>query len=197
MNTIISSGEPISERVVISQAQRGDPDAFQLLYQRYKSYVSGQCRRLGCDAGVTEDLTQDVFVQLWKKIAAFKGQSAFRTWLHRMTVNAVFGYFRKSKRQNALRVEITAPSGDSIDLADQLCGTPCSLDDHILISQILSSLSSSDRRILELHTAGFKHREIARILQISGSTSRSQLFRARAKIQSYHPSFHHSERIAA
>jgi RNA polymerase sigma-70 factor, ECF subfamily len=174
--------EQLSESTVVAQAQQGDAEAFQLLYHRYKSYVSGQCRRLGCDAGLTEDLTQDVFIQLWEKLSDFKGRSAFRTWLHRIAVNIVFRHFRKNKR-NLLRVELTSPSGESIDLADQVYGNPRSLDDRIFISQVLSGLSSTDRKLVMLHTAGFKHREIARLLQISGSTSRSQLFRARAKIQ--------------
>lgn len=183
MNTIETiNREQISEETVVAQAQQGDAEAFQLLYDRYKSYVSGQCRRLGCDAGLTEDLTQDVFIQLWEKLSDFKGRSAFRTWLHRIAVNIVFRHFRKNKR-NLLRVDLTTPSGESIDLADQVYGNPRSLDDRIFISQVLSGLSSSDRKLVMLHTAGFKHKEIARLLQISGSTSRSQLFRARAKIQ--------------
>lgn len=183
MNTIETiDRERISEKEVVTQAQQGDAEAFQLLYHRYKGYVSGQCRRLGCDAGLTEDLTQDVFIQLWEKLSDFKGRSAFRTWLHRIAVNIVFRHFRKNKR-NSLRVDLTTPSGESIDLADQVYGNPRSLDDRIFISQVLSGLSSADRKLVMLHTAGFKHKEIARLLRISGSTSRSQLFRARAKIQ--------------
>jgi RNA polymerase sigma-70 factor (ECF subfamily) len=201
MNTIGSIGcERTSERAVIIQAQQGKPEAFQLLYQRYNNYVSGQCRRLGCDPVVTEDLTQDVFFQLWKKIAGFKGQSALRTWLHRITVNVVFSHFR-SQRQNSLRVEFTSPSGESIDLTDRFYEMPCSLDDHVLISQILSSLSPIDRRIVLLHTAGFKHREIARILRIPHATSRSQLFRVRAKIRKFNDmaplAIKHSTPVAA
>ena len=173
--------ERIPESAVVAQAQQGDAEAFQLLYHRYKGYVSGQCRRLGCDAGLTEDLTQDVFIQLWEKLSDFKGRSAFRTWLHRIAVNIVFRHFRKNKR-NLLRVELTSPSGESIDISDRVYGNPRSLDDRIFISQVLSGLSSTDRKLVMLHTAGFKHKEIARLLQISGATSRSQLFRARAKI---------------
>lgn len=185
--------ERISESAVVAQAQQGDAEAFQLLYHRYKGYVSGQCRRLGCDAGLTEDLTQDVFIQLWEKLSDFKGRSAFRTWLHRIAVNIVFRHFRKNKR-NLLRVELTSPSGESIDLADRVYGNPRSLDDRVFISQVLSGLSSSDRQVVLLHTAGFKHKEIARLLQISGSTSRSQLFRARAKI---HRQYSGTEQLSA
>lgn len=180
-----NSDQRIPEKTIVAQAQQGDEEAFQLLYHRYKGYVAAQCRRLGCDRQLAEELTQDVFIQLWEKIADFQGRSAFRTWLHRIAVNIIFRHFRKNKR-NFLQLEITSPSGESADLSDRILGKPCGLDDRIFISQILSSLPSSDRSLIMLHTAGFKHKEIARILRISGSTSRSQLFRARAKMQKLH-----------
>ena len=177
-----NSDQRIPEKTIVAQAQQGDEEAFQLLYHRYKSYVSGQCRRLGCNRELAEELTQQVFIQLWEKLADFQGRSAFRTWLHRIAVNIIFRHFRKNKR-NLLQLEITSPSGESTDVSDRLFGKPCGLDDRIFISQVLSSLSSTDRSLVLLHTAGFKHKEIAKMLRISGSTSRSQLFRARAKMQ--------------
>ena len=186
MKTAENNGDQrIPEKVIIAQAQQGDEEAFQLLYHRYKGYVAGQCRRLGCNPELAEELTQDVFIQLWEKLADFEGRSAFRTWLHRIAVNIIFRHFRKNKR-NLLQLEITSPTGESTDLSDRLFGKPCGLDDRIFISQILSSLSSTDRNLILLHIAGFKHKEIARILRISGSTSRSQLFRARARMQRQH-----------
>jgi len=179
------SDQLISEKTIVTRAQQGDHEAFQLLYHRYKGYVSGQCRRLGCDRELAEELTQDVFIHLWEKLADFEGRSAFRTWLHRIAVNIIFRHFRNNKR-NLLQLEITSPSGESTDLSDRLFGKPCGLDDRIFISQILSSLSPTDRNLILLHTAGFRHKEIARMLRISGSTSRSQLCRARAKMQRQH-----------
>ena len=186
MKTVESnSNERVSEKQIVAQAQQGDPEAFQFLYHRYKGYVSGQCRRLGCDNGLAEELTQDVFIQLWEKLGDFKGRSAFRTWLHRIAVNIVFRHFRRNKRK-LVQLDFTSPSGDSTDLSDRIFGKPCGLDDRIFISQVLSSLPSNDRSLILLHTAGFKHKEIARILRISGATSRSQLFRARVKMQRQH-----------
>lgn len=179
---------PSGEQEMISKAQHGDHDAFQSLYLKYKTYVASQCRRLGCGPELTEDLTQEVFVQLWKTISQFRGNSAFRTWLHRMTVNKVFGYFRKNTRENG-RVEFSCES-ENIDLSDWVA-TPCSLDDRVLISEIMSSVPSGDRVILKLYTAGYRHEEIARFLGLSTATSRSQLYRARMKIQKDRPMFRH------
>lgn len=182
MKTVGSNNNgPTSEKTIVARAQQGDPEAFQYLYHRYKGYVAGQCRRLGCDSFLSEELTQDVFIQLWEKLGDFQGRSAFRTWLHRIAVNIIFRHFRRNKRK-FVQLDVTSPAGDGTDLSDRLFGKPCGLDDHIFLSQILSSLPSSDRSLILLHSAGFKHKEIARILRISGATSRSQLFRARAKM---------------
>ena len=173
--------EQAAEKELIAKVQEGDADAFHLLYLSYESYVAGQCRRLGCEWEVTEDLTQDVFIHLWKTIGQFKGHSAFKTWLYRVTKNVVFGYFRKNKRRNNARVTLGSPS-EEMDLAN-MSAVPCTQEDRIWISEILSSLSPHDQMILRLFTSGYKHQEIAHFLGLKTATCKSQLFRARLKIQ--------------
>ena len=80
-----------------AQLKRGDPYAFQRLYERYKNYVYSLCLRMCKDPSLAEDLTQDIFFHVWKKMASFKGQALFRTWLYRVTINRVLLHFRKHK----------------------------------------------------------------------------------------------------
>jgi RNA polymerase sigma-70 factor (ECF subfamily) len=178
-----------AERELIAKVQEGDADAFHLLYLSYESYVAGQCRRLGCRWEVIEDVTQDVFIHLWKTIGQFKGHSAFKTWLHRVTENVVFGYFRKNKRHSYFQANNFGSPSEDQDPAERVA-VPCVQEDRIWISEILSSLSPHDQMILRLFTSGYKHPEIAHLLGLKTSTCKSQLFRARLKIQKSLRVFH-------
>src|SRR6478672_732376 len=85
------------ESRIVRAAQRGDPDAFQRLYTRYKNYVYSLCMRMCKDPVLAEDLSQDIFLHVWRKMSSFRGQSLFRTWLYRVTINMVMLYFRKQR----------------------------------------------------------------------------------------------------
>src|SRR5690242_8840492 len=85
------------ESCIVRAAQRGDPDAFQRLYVRHKNYVYSLCMRMCKDPVLAEDLTQDIFLHVWRKMGSFKAQSLFRTWLHRVTINMVLLHFRKNR----------------------------------------------------------------------------------------------------
>ena len=173
--------ELTTERELVARVQQGDADAFRLLYLSYKAYVATQCRRLGCQSEVTEDLTQDVFIHLWVKIGQFKGHSTFRTWLYRVTENVVFSYFRKNKRRICSRVT-PGSSSEDFDL-DNWTAVPSTQEDRIWISEILSSLKPPDQLVLRLFTAGYKHEEIAQLLGLTPATCKSRLCRVRLKIQ--------------
>ena len=187
--------EVAGEMELVARVQQGDVDAFELLYLSYEAYVANQCRRLGCQWEVAEDLTQDVFIHLWKKIGQFKGHSTFRTWLHRVTENVVFGYFRRNKRRICSQASVGSPSED-FDLSNW-ASVPCTQEDRILISEILSSLSPHDQMILRLFTAGYKHVEIAQLLALNPATCKSQLCRARLKIQKNLRLFRQKEALQA
>src|SRR5262245_45934098 len=93
------------------QLTDGDQQAFRDLYVRYHHRVYSICLRMTQNVSESEDLTQDVFIQLFGKIGSFRGESAFTTWLHRLTVNQVLMHFRKRKR----RPELTTEDGELQD----------------------------------------------------------------------------------
>src|SRR5499426_1941918 len=88
---------PRSDHALAIAAGQGDLDAFEQLYQRHNRRVYSLCLRMTQNVSEAEDLTQDAFVQLFRKIGSFRGESAFTTWLHRLTVNQVLMHFRKRK----------------------------------------------------------------------------------------------------
>jgi RNA polymerase sigma-70 factor, ECF subfamily len=172
-----------TEKSAIRNAQNGDPNAFQILYESYSQYVYSRCLRLTRDPAIAEDLSQDVFIQVWKKISTFRGQSKFKTWLHRVATNIVFMYLRKNQRQPALD-EHNQHARDERKLEERFSSPASDLDDNLLLYQTISVLPPSHRAVLMLHDVdGYKHDEIARILGIPSGTSKSSLHRARYRIR--------------
>jgi RNA polymerase sigma-70 factor (ECF subfamily) len=169
------------ESRIVRAAQCGDSDAFQRLYARYKSYVYSLCMRMCKDPILAEDLTQDIFLHVWKKMAAFKGQSLFRTWLYRVTINMVLLYFRKH------RIGTLSLNDETLQVAETIFWTnssPMHLDDRISLRNMLSVLSPCHRRVLVLHDVeGYRHQDISHLLGITSGASRSQLHKARTKMR--------------
>jgi RNA polymerase sigma-70 factor (ECF subfamily) len=165
----------------VRAAQRGDPFAFQRLYERYKNYVYSVCLRMCKDAPLAEDLTQDVFFHVWQKLASFRGQALFRTWLYRVAINRVLLHFRKHRIGTLSLDEETLPAAEytllrNIGHAD--------LDDCISLRDTLELLSPRHRSVLMLHDLeGYRHDDISRLLGITCGASRSQLHKARIKIR--------------
>jgi RNA polymerase sigma-70 factor, ECF subfamily len=176
------SGE--TEKAVVGKARAGDLSAFGLLYDNYSQNVYSRCLRLTKDPDAAEDLRQDVFIQAWKKISGFRGDSRFGTWLHRVTTNMIFMHFRKKKRhpeenQTSRRVK------DQWPFEELLSSGPPQLDNRLLLTQAVSTLRPGYRAVLMLHDVdGYKHDEIARILGIPPGTSKSNLYRAHRQIRS-------------
>ena len=90
-----TQGDKLSEAEAIERAKLGDAEAFETLYNLHKRRVYSLCLRMTANAAEAEDLTQEAFMQLFRKIATFRGESAFSTWLHRMAVNVVLMQLRK------------------------------------------------------------------------------------------------------
>jgi RNA polymerase sigma-70 factor (ECF subfamily) len=169
------------ESRIVCAAQRGDPDAFQRLYARYKNYVYSLCMRMCKDPVLAEDLTQDIFLHVWKKMATFKGQSLFRTWLYRVTINMVLLHFRKHRIGTLSLDDETLPVAETFLLGNN---SPIHLDDRISLRNMLSHLSPRYRRVLVLHdVAGYRHQDISHLLGITSGASRSQLHKARTKMR--------------
>jgi len=129
-----------------------------------------------------EDLTQDVFVQVFRKMGSFRGEAAFGTWLHRVTVNQVLMHFRK----NHVRKEKTTEDGEMPVMATEVHSRPgqSSILDRVILNEVIARLPLGYRTVLILHDVkGLQHDEIAQTLRCSIGTSKSQLYKARRKLR--------------
>ena len=152
--------------------------AFQDLYQTHQRRVYSTCLRMTRDISEAEDLTQEVFVHLFRALGSFRGESAFTTWLHRLTVNHVLTHFRKRK----VRTVRTTEDGELP--AQALAGSHdhkrLNIVDRILLLEVIGKLPEGYRDALVLHDIeGLEHKEIAKMRGRTEGTSKSQLHKAR------------------
>ena len=161
---------------------QGNMMAFEEIYNRHHRRVYSICLRMLQNTTEAEDLTQDVFIQLHRKIGSFRGDSAFTTWLHRLTVNQVLMHFRKRN----VKFEKTTEEGET---PIQIVGgtqNPRKMPvvDKIAIQDAIAQLPDGYRNVFVLHDVeGYEHEEVARILGCSVGTSKSQLHKARLKLR--------------
>lgn len=163
-------------------AAAGDMAAFEEIYQRHHRRVYSICLRMLQNASEAEDLTQDVFIQLYRKIGSFRGDSAFTTWLHRMTVNQVLMHFRK----RTVKFEKTTEEGETPVQIVSGTENPYKMPivDKIALENAIEQLPKGYKNVFVLHDVeGFEHEEVARILGCSVGTSKSQLHKARLKLR--------------
>jgi RNA polymerase sigma-70 factor (ECF subfamily) len=181
-----SSAPPTSERAPdFALAQRsaaGDMSAFEELYERHSRRVYSLCLRMTANTAEAEDLAQEAFIQLFRKIGSFRGDSAFTTWLHRLTVNQVLMHFRKK----GVRMEHTTDDGEPP--VQVVSGTEDPLKmpvvDRIALDKAIKRLPPGYRTVFVLHDVeGHEHEEISRLLGCSVGTSKSQLHKARMKLR--------------
>ena len=159
-----------------------DRQAFHQLYQTHYRRVYSLCFRMTSNTGDAEDLTQDVFMHLFKVIGSFRGESAFTTWLHRLTVNHVGMHFRRRRA----RKEFLTHDGKLPVQAVLGSDNPYRMKvvDHILLKEALAKLPPGYRETFELHDVeGFEHREIAALKGRTTGSSKSQLHKARRKLR--------------
>ncbi len=164
------------------KAATGNISAFELLYERYHRRTFSLCLRMTGSPTEAEDLTQEVFIQLFRKIGSFRGESAFSTWLHRLTVNQVLMHFRRRSVKNEKTSEDgeipeqTVPGTENQDRMPVL--------DRIALTRAVAQLPPGYRSVFMLHDVeGYEHEEVARLLKISVGTSKSQLHKARLKLR--------------
>ena len=169
--------------VVLAQsAAGGNMPAFEELYNRHHRRVYSLCLRMLQNTAEAEDLTQEVFIQLYRKIGSFRGDSAFTTWLHRLTVNQVLMHFRK----RTVKFEKTTEEGETP--VQIVMGTEnqakMPIVDKIAIDKAIAQLPNGYRNVFVLHDVeGYEHEEVAKILGCSVGTSKSQLHKARLKMR--------------
>ena len=159
----------------VALAASGDRHAFERLYRQHVTRVFSLCARMVSDRSRAEELTQDVFVRAWEKLHLFRGESAFGTWLHRMTVNVVLNA-RKSEGRSRSRFE-DDEEGDGVDA---LPSRPLAPGDRMDLEAAIAKLPPGARRVFTLHDVeGYKHEEIAEMLGVTSGATKAQLHRAR------------------
>jgi RNA polymerase sigma-70 factor (ECF subfamily) len=178
-------GEKLSEAKAIERAKQGDAEAFEALYHLHKRRVYALCLRMTANTSAAEDLTQEAFLQLFRKIGTFRGESAFSTWLHRMAVNVVLMQLRK-KGLAVVPLEETfdseeespkkEPGADDLRLTGSI--------DRIRLQEAVQDLPPGYRTVFLLHDVeGYEHNEIATMVGCSIGNSKSQLHKARMKLR--------------
>ncbi len=178
------------EAEVIKRASAGDADCFEALYTRHKRRIFSLCLRMTGDYAQAEDFTQEAFLQLYRKIALFRGESAFSTWLHRLSVNIVLMHWRKKSPIEVPLEEVLEPKHENapkkeIGKRDDILHGAV---DRITLEHALEDLSAGYRMVFVLHDIeGYEHNEIAEMLGCSIGNSKSQLHKARMKLRTLLP----------
>jgi RNA polymerase sigma-70 factor (ECF subfamily) len=167
---------------LIKASAAGDERAFEQLYRQYSRRVYSLCLRILGNPADAEDITQEVFLQVYRKLKTFRGDSAFTTWLHRLTVNAALMHLRKSIVKHEQAEADDHIKGITDARAKDEGGSP--LIDRIAIERAVKELPPGYRTVFTLHDIeGYEHEEIARMLGISVGTTKSQLHKARMKLR--------------
>jgi RNA polymerase sigma-70 factor (ECF subfamily) len=172
---------------IIHLAQRGDAAAFEHLYQSHSRRVYALCLRMVGNPTEAEDLTQEAFLQMYRKIQTFRGESSFSTWLHRVTVNIVLMKLRRKKPAEVSLEENTERDEESPSPRNEFGETDLRLTgsiDRINLQRAIEQLPPGFKAIFILHDVqGYKHNEIGGILGCSTGNSKSQLHKARMRLR--------------
>jgi len=184
----VESGIPSSRIVLVDDPdknegmRRGDLPSFEELFKLHHGRVYALCLRMTRNPEEAEDLTQEVFVLVFRKLDTFRGDSSFTTWLHRMTVNCILMHFRKNhSRKEQLTADGELPE-HVISARDMLTRIP--VLDRLALDEAIAKLPAGYRAVFILHDVeGLEHLEIANILGCAVGTSKSQLHKARMKLR--------------
>lgn len=177
------------ESALAERAARGDMQAFELLYRQSAGRVFALCLRMSRDRERARELAHDAFVRAWEKISTFRGEAAFTTWMHRLTVNLVLER-QRSERRRAVH-EITATDRDEVDdghTEDRAMLQLVRLDEgeRLDLEAAIRTLPTNARTVFVLHEVeGYQHDEIAQTMGIAPGTVRAHLHRARRLLMEY------------
>jgi RNA polymerase sigma-70 factor (ECF subfamily) len=182
--SMLTKPEGSTLREAIRLVHQGDSEAFALIYRSYSDFVHRVCLRMLRDPAEAEDAAQDVFVRVFLKINTFRGESAFSSWLYRLTTNVVLMRFRKNKHNWTSLSEGTA---DGCDTSSEI-GAPdlhlSGLLGWIDLQAAIDVLPDGYKTAFILHEVhGYEHKEIAEIFGCSVGNSKSQLHKARKRLQ--------------
>ena len=172
----------LSDLELAQKSAAGDTDAFGELYRRHFRRVYALCLRMTGNPTQAEDLTQEVFIQVFNKIGSFRGDSAFTTWIHRITVNQVLSIFGSAARNQSHTDDGETPIQIVRGTENQ---NAMPIIDRIALEKAVAQLPPGYRNVFVLHDVeGYEHEEIAKMLGFAEGTSKSQLHKARLKLRS-------------
>ncbi len=184
-STIAAMLQPMerdAERDLVAKARRGDVAAFEALYRANSPRVYAVALRLTGNANDAGELTQDVFVHAWQHLTGFRGEAAFGSWLHRITVNSTFMRARGDRRRAAhIRTHSDADERDLASMEEGQGSVPAiDVAQAVDLERAIAALPPGARRVFVLHdVVGYRHEEIARLTGLAEGTLRAQLHRAR------------------
>jgi RNA polymerase sigma-70 factor (ECF subfamily) len=177
----------MNEAEAIRLAQQGDAGAFEHIYRLHSRRVYAVCLRMVGNTAEAEDLTQDAFLQLFRKIGTFRGESAFSTWLHRLAVNVVLMKLRKKTLPATSLEESTDPEDETSGPRREIGAPDLLLSgsiDRVHLQRAIEQLPPGYRQVFVLHDVqGFEHNEIAGLMECSIGNSKSQLHKARMRLR--------------
>ena len=176
----VTGGFRKEDEALLRSAQQGSERAFEQLYRRHVGRVYALCMRLCGNASLAEELTQDAFVRAWERLETFRHDSAFSSWLYRLTVNVVLGDMRSRQRRAAKLAEVEAMTGSHHHTQG------ASPETRLDLEAAIAQLSDGARQVFVLHDVeGYKHDEIASLMGIEPGTSKAHLHRARKILREY------------
>ena len=184
-NDLNAMAQRQSDAALVRQALEGNEEAFAALFNAHRNKVYSLCLRMTSNTAEAEDLTQDAFLQVFRKLSSFRGDSALSTWLYRVAVNTVLMHFRKKglrpvSLEEPASNEPGAPKREHGKLDERLSTSV----DRIALTRAMKELPAGYRTIFLLHEVnGYQHHEIARLLRCSVGNSKSQLHKAKAKMR--------------
>jgi RNA polymerase sigma-70 factor, ECF subfamily len=189
-NAVVSASAPSRNETdleLVKRAQQGDAEAFAALFHAHKARVYSICVRMTNNTAQAEDLTQDAFLQVFRKLSTFKGNSALSTWLYRIAVNTVLMHFRKKALK---QVSLDEPSNHDAKQVRREYGSRdgrlAGSVDRIALTRAIKDLPAGYRKIFLLHEVeGYEHQEIAKLLDCSVGNSKSQLHKAKLRIREF------------
>lgn len=168
----------------IEQVKAGNALAFNTLYSRYKRAVYALCLRKTRQAADAEDLTQEVFLQVYRRVGGLRNSAAFKPWLFRVTTNIILMHSRRRRVPISLQDTLDSETSGASEVVQALIGPACEPIERIALARAISGLPKCRRAVLVLHDIkGMNHREIAASLGVSPSATKSNLSRARHQLR--------------
>ncbi|HEX5971354.1 MAG TPA: RNA polymerase sigma factor [Gemmatimonadaceae bacterium] len=165
----------------VRRAQQGDVAAFERLYHSHAPAAHALARRMLGDESAARDTVQDIFVRAWERLASFRGESAFGTWLHRVGVNVILNQLRLTRR-DVIRFSDDEPDANAPAVRPPDGG----IDAQIDLEAAMARLPAGARMAFVLHDIeGYAHDEIATMLGLAPGTIRAQLWRARRQLMKH------------